>query len=333
MVVLSVLVCASSFLPRVHGIVTWTSLGGATLSSPAVTGIAGSRVDVVVRGADNRIYHKYYKSVGGWSGWTSLGGATNDQPAVAIAGAYLHVVVRGTDNGIYHKKFILPDGPWDVSWTNVGGATLSTPALATDGSSLFLFVRGTDNGIYYKFWASSWEASWSKVPGATNDIPAIAILQGYMHLVVRGTDNGIYHNTADGYYWPPTWYGWTRILGATISPPTLEAVTSPSNYLNLVVRGTDNGIYYNRWASSWLASWINLGGATIDRPDLYANTPGGTLLLFVRGADNGVYYKTMVLSTYVWGSWTQTPGATSSGPTMEAGLVVVRGMDNGIYCE
>ena len=233
-----------------------------------------------------------------------------------------------------HKEFTLPDGPWDVAWTNVGGATLSTPALATYGSSfLFTFVRGIDNGIYCKYWANAWITSWFNVPGATNDIPAIAILEGYMHLVVRGTDNGIYHNIAHPYYWPLTWYGWSKLPGATISPPTLEAVTSPSSFLNLVVRGMDNGIYYNRWSSSWLAGWVNLGGATIDRPDLFHT--GNALQLYVRGADNGIYQDTMLLSDYTWYGWVKWPGTTASGPTTEIGFyfgtLVVRGMDNGIY--
>jgi len=301
-----------------------------------VTGVYGSRIDVVVRGADNRIYHKYYKSVGGWSGWLSLGGATNDQPAVALAGAYLHVVVRGTDNGIYHKKFVLPDGPWDASWTNVGGATLSTPALAK-GPFLYLFVRGTDNGIYCKYWSGGWVASWSSVPGATNDIPASCVdsYYGTLLLVVRGTDNGIYEKRGSippgG--WPLTWSGWTKLPGATISPPTLEyAYLASDSYVNLVVRGADNTIYYNRWKwpGSWLASWINLGGVTIDRPDLWASS--SYLYLYVRGSDNGIYEKGMGLSTYVWSmSWFILPGATASGPALEALALVVRGMDNGIY--
>jgi len=323
----------------VYGPIYWTPLGGATLSSPAVAGVFGSRIDVVVRGADNGIYHKYTKNGVDWSGWISLGGATKDQPAVAIQSGYLHVVVRGTDNGIYYKRFVLPDGPWDSSWTNVGGATLSTPALAayigTVGfECVYLVVRGTDNGIYCKYWTSSgWIASWSKVPGATNDIPAICTgaYTGLLHLVVRGTDNGIYHNTSPtgdvSSSWPMTWSGWTKLPGATISPPTLEY----SGYVNLVVRGTDNGVYYSRWSYGW-NGWVPLGGATIDRPDLWAYTGGGVLFLFVRGADNGIYQKYMDLSTFAWTtSWSKYPGATSSGPTIEAGARVVRGMDNGIY--
>jgi len=313
----------------------WGSLAGSTLSSPAVTGIFGSRIDVVVRGSDNGIYHKCWTGAS-WSSWICLAtwGATYDQPAVAIGSTflgddYLHVVVRGSDNGIYHRKFKLPSGPWDSSWTNVGGATLSTPALLLiEDLALFLFVRGADNGIYCKYWVNSW-SSWIRVPGATNDIPAIATLAGYLHLVVRGTDNGIYHNTADPDY-PASWSGWTRIPGSTSSAPTLEPVTSPSNYLNLVVRGMDNGIYYNRWSSGVWAGWVNLGGATIDRGALWAYTT--TLYLIVRGMDNGIYQKAMGLSSpYTWTAWTQIPGATSSGPTAEIGVICVRGMDNGIY--
>jgi len=206
-----------------------------------------------------------------------------------MAGGYLHVVVRGTDNGIYHKKFNLTTETWDLSWTNLGGATLSTPALATCPIGSF----------------------------------------DWMYLFVRGTDNGIYYK-----YWREgLWTTWYSIPSATNDIPALCILYPDENFilpqLHLVVRGTDNGIYYNRWTGSWLASWVNVSGATNDRPDLYASN---ILYLHVRGADNGVYYKTMVLSTYVWlTSWMKWPGATSSGPTIEAGLVIVRGTDNGLY--
>jgi len=168
-----------------------------------------------------------------------------------------------------------------------------------------------------------------RISGATNDKPTPAVAGGSLILAVKGMDNSIYYKMMD--LVSGAWTGWIQIPGAISSAPTLEPVTSPSSYVNLVVRGTDNGIYYNRYTSSW-TGWVPLGGATIDRPDLYAYIPAGTLFLFVRGTGNGVYYKTMGLSTYTWTtSWTQIPGAISSGPTMDAGVVVVRGMDNGIY--
>ena len=332
-VLLSTLLSAS-LLPGVHA-VGWTSLGGATLSSPAVL-TDGLRYDVVVRGTDNRVYHKYRTSPSGiWSSWIPLAGATHDQPALAYQFGYLNVVVRGTDNGLYHKMFYLPSGPWDATWTKVGGATLSAPALAVYGGMLYLFVRGTDNGIYYNAVGVNW-GSWIKVPGGkTNDVPAVLFLNGNARLVVRGLDNGVYFNRASlPPAWPIVWSGWTSLGGATSSAPTLEAVFAP-DYVNLVVRGTNDRVYYKRltWGGSdWVwTGWINLGGGTIDRPALWASS--GWLNLFVRGSDNGVYFKSMNLVTWIWDTnWLYTSGKTLSAPAINDYLCV-RGMDNKIYYE
>jgi len=329
-VLLSTLLSAS-LLPSVHA-VGWISLGGATLSSPAVAAVQGGRADVIVRGADNKVYHNYRTSpTGSWSGWISLGGVTYDQPALAYQFGYLNVVVRGADNGLYHKMFHLPSGPWDTTWTKVGGATLSAPALAAYDGMLYLFVRGADNGIYYNSLAATW-GSWIKVSGATNDVPAIAILGSNLHLVVRGIDNGVYHRIGSLSGYPISWAGWTRLSGATNTAPTLEPVTSPSTFLNLAVRGTDNKVYCNRWSSGsgWLASWVSLGGATVDRPALWASS--GWLNLFVRGADNGVYFKSMDLNTLLWDSnWLFYYGSTTSAPAVDGNMLFVRGTDNKIY--
>jgi hypothetical protein len=61
-----------------------------------------TRLDVVVRGMDNGIYHASY--VGTWSGWESLGGSTVDAPTLAVEEKGLHVFVRGTDNGVYQNS-------------------------------------------------------------------------------------------------------------------------------------------------------------------------------------------------------------------------------------
>ena len=71
------------------------------------------------------------------------------------------------------------------------------------------------------------------------------------------------------------------------------SATFPS--LNVVVRGTDNGIYYRFWGASGRAiGWMNLGGSQ-DRPDLattsyFSASGAGTELHFlVRGAEDGIY--------------------------------------------
>jgi hypothetical protein len=103
--------------------------------------------------------------------------------------------------------------------------------------------------------------------------------------------------------------------------------------LSLAIRGTDNGIYHNRFDGVAWSGYTGLPGATADIPAL-ASSGGGVLDLVVRGTDNGIYHNHYDGAT--WSGWTALPGATASIPALAAsggGVLdlVVRGTDNGIY--
>ncbi len=123
-----------------------------------------------------------------------------------------------------------------------------------------------------------------------------------------------------------------QIPGGTSSAP---ALVSDGTEFYLVVRGTSNGIYYQKTTSgSWTGgTWTSLPGATSDVPA--AAVVSGTLHLVVRGTDNGIYHNMMNLATGVWTGWEQLPGATSSSPALATSSgtlhLVVRGLDNGVY--
>ena len=131
--------------------------------------------------------------------------------------------------------------------------------------------------------------------------------------------------------WSPP-FVFTQIPGATSSP---AALVSDGSEFYLVVRGTDNGIYYRATAGgSWTGSWRKILGATNDVPAIVAL--GTNLHLVVRGMDNGIYHSMKDLSGGSPSPWTKLPGASSSSPTIIASGtdrldLVVRGMDNGIY--
>jgi hypothetical protein len=101
--------------------------------------------------------------------------------------------------------------------------------------------------------------------------------------------------------------------------------------LSIVVRGTDNGIYHNRFNGSAWVGFSALPGATNDSPALVAN--GAMLELVVRGTDNGIYHNRFDGTT--WLGWSVVGGSTNDAPALVvngANLdLVVRGTDNGIY--
>lgn len=110
----------------------------------------------------------------------------------------------------------------------------------------------------------------------------------------------------------------------------------------LVVRGTDNGIYWNSYSGSW-GSWRSLGGATSSSPSL-CHSGAGSAELIVRGTDNHIYHKSYSAGTWS-SSWDSLGGAAKLQPvcvvvpsfyygaTLHPATlhVVVVGTDNALY--
>jgi hypothetical protein len=230
-----------------------------------------TELDLAVRGTDNAIYHNRFNGIA-WTGYTRLGGASPSRPALAAGpNGRLELVVRGTDNGIYHNRF---DG---VSWSSfaaVGGRTVDAPALASRSTGVDLAVRGIDNGVYHNRFTAG-PGTWSgfvAVGGATLSPPALvgsmqSIPPGRLDLVVRGTDSGIYHNHFDA----TSWTGYVAIPGATIARPALAANPGTGSLtpgrLDLVVRGSDDGIYHSQFNGAW-SPFVALPGRMLSEPAL-----------------------------------------------------------------
>ena len=92
----------------------WESLGGVLTSAPsAARGTAPAmtgRLDVLVRGADNALWHRWgdYSSRR-WSDWESLGGVLTSGPSAAsVFTNRLDVFVRGADNALWHRWYTWP---------------------------------------------------------------------------------------------------------------------------------------------------------------------------------------------------------------------------------
>ena len=206
----------------------WTRLSGATPSKPTLVR-SGSRVILVVRGMNNRIYYRFYDCISDeWEGWIVVPtGVTCDGPAATTLANELHIVVRGisaTNSSMWHGRLNLTTGIF-LGWTRLSGETESAPTLATSQTlnKLYLTVRGLNNYTYYNTWnGTDWEG-WTVLPsGVTCDSPASTITGDELHVAVRGTDGySLWHYhinlpTSDH-------SGWTRISGATPSTPTLTS--------------------------------------------------------------------------------------------------------------
>jgi PKD repeat protein len=291
---------------------SWTSLGGSSASPPALCASTGGRVDLVVRGMNNGIYHKTYSN-GLWSAnWDSPSGLTIDEPACSVLGNNLFVVVRGIDNTTYLNTMGLNTGTW-AGWQSLHGQTASTPVLLATPSAnrLDMLVRGANNGIYHmSFPGGVPTLVWDTPGGTTPSAPVSASDGRALHLVVLGQNNGLWYNYLN--FSTGSWSSWIPIVGTSPSTPSLTIDSSGS--LQLTVRGLDNGIYHNSRPAltAWGSTWDNPGGTTLNSPA--TGTIGNVLYVMVRGMDNRMYYAS--LNSAVWSSWVSLPGNASGSPTI-----------------
>lgn len=113
--------------------------------------------------------------------------------------------------------------------------------------------------------------------------------------------------------------------------PLVSAESAPKG-LNLVVRGSDNGIYYNIYDTSW-NGYVKIPGTTPDTPA--AALYNGDLHFILRGSDDRIYHGILDLETNSFGGWSYIGGTTPSSPelttTANSLIIGVRGSNDKIY--
>jgi len=328
----------------------WQSLSGASPSSPGLCASGPGSAELVVRGFDNRVYHKTF-SAGTWTtSWdVAPNGATSDQPLCAVLGNTLHVVVRGTDNELWATSFDLIATTWSA-WVDLQGASPSPPAIVAtvvpgnpSQGTVDIIARGMDDGIYHTFfassptpgWSTTWDSSWSGTfqnPSKDRTISTPAVLSrdnNFLFVVVRGSESALWAglNCAGTHAcWnsatPPAinrLTGWTPLSGSSPIAPSLT-IDDSTGTIHLVVRGFDNNAYEktNIFSTSdagvWDTSWTNLGGGTQLRPAVAM--VGSTLGVVVSGFTSELWSN--ILSGSTLSGWLLLGGATNIDPSLVA---------------
>ena len=223
----------------------WGDEGGQTPSKPALAADHKTfTVHLVIRGTDDRIYHKtivFYPV----SDWQTLDGKTLMSPAAHASDGKLHIAVVGLDGRIYYRRLDIETGVW-TSWECLGGKTDKPPAIISNEEDVLIVVKGLDNRLYAKTFimSTNYWSDWIPLGGSTSEQP---ILTGFKkagiyiwYLVVKGRENTMwYRYTVDGGY---SWSNWIKIKGTTPSMPSAD-VDSNLN-LQVAVRGMDDRIYF-----------------------------------------------------------------------------------------
>jgi hypothetical protein len=207
-------------------------------------------------------------------------------------------------------------------------------------TNYLIVARGTDNGIYFAVYNDTSKLSWSKLPGMTSNAPSTTLSKCYedrAYIVVRGMDSGIYFGYLD--LKTQKFTGWSRLPGNTPSRPMIISGRDVGLdcKIFLVVRGTDNRIYFNIYDelnSNW-TGWKTIPtGITIDAPSV--SLVNEKLHIVVRGSDgSSLWYGYLNIDKLTFSGWKYLPGQSPSQPFMTSdGLniwLVVRGMDNKVY--
>ncbi len=105
-------------------------LGGFLTSSPAVSSWGENRLDVVARGGDNALYHKWWNGMA-WSEYERLGGSLEGAPAAISRGPNLiDAFFRGRDDHLYQIRMTARRGC--PRSTSAAGCTLILPCPRGD---------------------------------------------------------------------------------------------------------------------------------------------------------------------------------------------------------
>ncbi|MEY2429175.1 MAG: hypothetical protein QOJ40_2060 [Verrucomicrobiota bacterium] len=270
---------------------------------PAAVSWGPNRIDVLVRGGGDAIYHKYWDG-SAWQpsgGFEKIGGISAYGPGLSATGVNrLDGFCAATDYSLRHKWW---DGTgWypDPHWENIGGVLTSSPAAVSWGPGrIDVVARGGQNHIYHKYWdGTAWQPSggFENIGGVAVGQPAICSWgPGRLDVFYRGTDNALWHN----YFTGGAWAGEQSLGGVLTSGPA--AVAWGSGRIDVVVRGGQNKIYHKYYVSGqgWLPSggFEVIGGTSTSDPGI-SSWGAGRLDVFCRGTDNALWH-----AWYSGGTW------------------------------
>ena len=207
----------------------WTNLGGFTPSSPTIVATSNpSRVDVIVRGADNGVYHKASIGGGAWSAWDKEpNGIVLDTPVALGDGDGVAIIVMGaTETGtatpfptIWYNKYSFTTG-W-IGWTLLGHSPSNPSATKDAFGAIHVVIRDSDNTVKHKARPSggTFPATWDNLGGVVSGTPIVGVTGDLLVVLARDSNNIINSNISQT--GGTSWLGWTSTGGSSTSDPSL----------------------------------------------------------------------------------------------------------------
>lgn len=313
----------------------WESLGrpggGPVGRRAAVATSHHGRVYVVVRGPDQRAYHRRWES-GRWhpeAGWEDLGGAMSGKPGVVASGGHVHVIGRGTDGAVVHRRWDPATGwvpPLSRPWETIALESADEPvAISSQPGRVEVFAAGPDGALRYR-WLEVDDGRWQPpssspmIGRSLHEPPTVVSWQPLRLDVFVRTDAGrMSHKWWDeapdrfdvfvadpdpqrhhrwwhpGHGWLPSPAEKWEDLGGQLSSPPAVLAWGP-HHLDVFARGRDGHLYHKWWdpETGWLPS---ITGPWEHLGGVLADTPApvswavDALAVFVRAPDKTITYK------------------------------------------
>jgi hypothetical protein len=265
-----------------HGWFGYESLGGMITSKPSAVSWDDNRIDVVARGGDSAVYHRWWDGAH-WNGWESLGGTIQGAPAISSwAPGRLDVFAVGTDHALWHRWF---QGGWS-GWESLGGLLSSEPCAVSWGPNrIDVFARGMDSAMWHLWWDGAHWNGWESLGGILASGPAVSSWSANrLDCFVKGTDSQLWHRWWDG----SGWRGWEGLGGYVSAEP--GAVSWDANRIDVFYPGVSFHMMHKWWDGSAWSGEEDLGGRLSSGVGA-SSWAAGRLDCFVEGTDSAMYHK------------------------------------------
>ena len=263
-----------------HGWFGYENLGGIITSRPNAVSWGPNRIDVVARGQDSAVYHRWWDGAH-WNGWESLGGSIQGAPAICSwASGRLDIFALGTNHHLFHKYY---QGGWS-NWEDLGGLLSSEPACVSWGPNrIDIFARGMNSSMWHYWWDGHWHG-WEDLGGIINTAPGVSSwASGRLDCFARGLNNHLFHKYFNG-----SWSGWEDLGSDIYGSPA--AVSWGPNRIDVFFPNQNYHMGHKWWDGSHWSGDEDLGGLLSSDVGV-SSWAAGRLDCFVEGTDSAMYHK------------------------------------------
>jgi C1A family cysteine protease len=270
-------------MPSEHDWLGWDSLTGFITSKPSVTSWWIDRIELVGRGLDSAVWHRWWDGTN-WLGWEYLGGQVQGAPAICSQpGGRLDVFAVGLNHRLMHKSLL---GGWWSEWEDLGGMLSSDPSAVSAGPNrIDVVARGMENALWHLWWDGDGWHGWENLGGGLTSSPAVCSWgANRLDVFVRGEEMHLWHRVWNG----SKWSRWEDLGGILYGDPA--AVSWGENRLDVFYPGKDSHAKHRWWDGSEWSDEEDLGGQVSAGLGV-SSWSRGRLDCFIQSPDSTVSHK------------------------------------------